>query len=80
MVMIWVIFWAMASPMPLIEVNFSAGISVRGVGNFSMVKAAEEYDFDLKLFSPWMSMSLERRENWSAMKSFVTGVVMDDER
>jgi len=27
-----------------------------------------EYDLDLKEFSPWMSISLDKRENWSAIK------------
>ena len=61
------IFLPIASPMPFMEVTLAMGISPMGVGSFSRVKAAMEYDFVLKEFSPWMSISLERRLNRSAI-------------
>ena len=61
------IFLPIASPIPRMEVIFAGGNSAMGEGSFSSVKAATEYDFVLKEFSPWMSMSLERRLNFSAI-------------
>ncbi len=55
------------SPMPLMDAIFSAGISVSCMGSFSIVNAATEYDFDLKLFSPCISINLASSEKLSAM-------------
>jgi hypothetical protein len=40
-------------------------------GSLSMAKAALEYDFDLKLFSWWISMSLLNNSNCSEIVALV---------
>jgi hypothetical protein len=45
------------------------------MGNFSTVKAAVAYDFALKLFSLFMSISLDSKEKLSAIASLVMQVL-----
>ena len=61
------IFLPIASPIPLIVKIFSAGNSAKGVGNLSIVNAADAYDFALKLLSPCISISLDKSEKFSAI-------------
>ena len=61
------IFLPVDSPIPLMENNSASSISDISPGRRSILKARMLYVLDLKLFSPCMSMSLDKREKWSAI-------------
>jgi hypothetical protein len=56
------------------DIIFSRGMALSSSVNLSMLNDAAAYDFILKGFSPWMSISLERREKFSAITSLETAM------